>query len=101
MSAVRPAAEPPPPLSPVAIAGLERVRRLIDSVRRDARGWVWVEGLALVVLAAAGVFWALLVGFIALDFARSTPRDRFAEPPVFALGSERVSGAGHCSGSTR
>lgn len=50
---------------------------------------------------AAGVFWALLVGFIAVDFARSSPRDRFAEPPVFALGSERVSGAGHCSGSTR
>lgn len=74
MSAVRPAAEPPPPLSPVAIAGLERVRRLIDSVRRDARGWVWVEGLALVVLAAAGVFWATL-GF---DWA--------VEPPPGARG---------------
>lgn len=50
---------------------------------------------------AAGLFWAVLFGFIALDFSRAAPRDRFAEPPVLALGSERVAGAGHCSGSTR
>ncbi|MEN9314743.1 MAG: hypothetical protein RIS35_1136, partial [Pseudomonadota bacterium] len=46
---------------------------------------------------AAGLFWALLTGFIALDLSKAGPRDRFAEPPVLALGSERVSGAGHCS----
>ena len=50
---------------------------------------------------AAGLFWAVLSGFIALDFSKAAPRDRFAEPPVLALGSERVAGAGHCSGSTR
>ena len=43
-------------------------------------------------------FWAALAGFLTLDALRSAPRDRFAEPPPLALGSERAAGAGHCSG---
>lgn len=50
---------------------------------------------------AASLFWIALLGFIALDLSRAAPRDRFGEPRVLALGSERVAGAGHCSGSTR
>jgi hypothetical protein len=46
----------------------------------------------------AVAFWAALAGFVLLDVVRSTPRDRFAEPPPIALGSERGAGAGHCSG---
>lgn len=46
-------------------------------------------------------FWIALIGFIALDRGRSEPHDRFAEPSPVALGSGKVSGAGHCSGSTR
>lgn len=47
------------------------------------------------------VFWIGIVGFIALDRGVSVGHDRFAEPPAFALGSGKVAGAGHCSGSTR
>ncbi len=46
-------------------------------------------------------FWIGVVGFIALDRSVSVEHDRFAEPPAFALGSGKVAGAGHCSGSTR
>ena len=47
------------------------------------------------------VFWIGLLGFIALDRCVSVAHDRFAEPDAFALGSAKVAGAGHCSGSTR
>ncbi len=47
------------------------------------------------------VFWAALLGFIALDRGWSLPHDRFGEPPAFALGSGKAAGAGHCSASTR
>jgi len=49
----------------------------------------------------AAAFWIGLLGFIALDRGLSAAHDRFAEPPAFALGSGKVAGAGHCSGSTR
>lgn len=49
----------------------------------------------------AAAFWIALLGFITLDRGLSAAHDRFAEPPAFALGSGKVAGAGHCSGSTR
>jgi len=49
-------------------------------------------------IGLALAFWAALAGFVVLDATRSAPRDRFAEPPPLALGNERASGAGHCSG---
>ncbi|MGD9942089.1 MAG: hypothetical protein AB7S98_02535 [Burkholderiaceae bacterium] len=49
----------------------------------------------------AFVFWAALIGFIALDRQWSAPHDRFAEPPAIAMGSGQASAGGHCSGSTR
>ena len=48
-------------------------------------------------LVFAVVFWALAAGFIALDWARSSPHDRFAEPPPWQLGQEKVEGGGHCA----
>lgn len=48
-------------------------------------------------LLFAGVFWALLAGFVALDWVRAAPHDRFGEPPPWALGQAPVEGAGHCA----
>jgi hypothetical protein len=42
-------------------------------------------------------FWALLTGFIALDWVRATPQNRFDEPPPWALRQPAVEGAGHCA----
>ena len=42
-------------------------------------------------------FWALLLAFVVFDWLRAPPRNRFDEPPPFALGSGPVSGAGHCA----
>lgn len=42
-------------------------------------------------------FWAALAGFIALDWSRTTPHNRFNEPPPWALGQPPVDGAGHCA----
>ena len=47
--------------------------------------------------AMAAVFWAVLVAFVVFDWLRAPPRNRFAEPPPFAIGSGPVSGAGHCA----
>lgn len=58
-------------LSSNAVAGLQRLRALIEDVRRRTRGWIWVETAALVALALAGVFWATM----AFDWA--------VEPPVW------------------
>jgi hypothetical protein len=46
-------------------------------------------------------FWLALAGFVLLDRGLSKPHDRWGEPPPVAVGSGKVSGAGHCSGSTR
>lgn len=62
------------PLSPGAAAGLRRLVALIDSVRRQTRGWIWVEGLALLSLAVAALFW----GTFAFDWA--------VEPPAWVRG---------------
>lgn len=42
-------------------------------------------------------FWTLAFGFIALDWSRATPHNRFDEPPPWQLGQEKVEGAGHCA----
>ena len=49
-------------------------------------------------IGLAVAFWAALACFVVLDALSAAPRDRFAEPPPLALGSERAAGAGHCSG---
>lgn len=53
-------------------APIESLRRLLARVRREARAWVWVESLAGIALAAAGIFWATL----GLDW--------LLEPPAWA-----------------
>jgi hypothetical protein len=45
------------------------------------------------------IFVVLLAAFVAADWMRATPHNRFAEPPPWALGQERIEGAGHCSGA--
>lgn len=42
-------------------------------------------------------FWAVLVGFLAWDFARSPAIDLRQEPPLIAAGSGQVVMGGHCS----
>ena len=42
-------------------------------------------------------FWAIAFAFIAIDWSRATPHNRFDEPPPWQLGQERVEGAGHCA----
>jgi hypothetical protein len=49
------------------------------------------------VIAFALTFWLTALGFLGLDWARSTPHNRFEEPPPWQLGQEKVEGAGHCS----
>ncbi len=63
------------PLSPAAAEGLRRLEALVESVRRQTRGWIWVEGLAFVALTLAGLFWATL----AFDWA--------VEPPGWVRGA--------------
>ena len=48
-------------------------------------------------VAMAAVFWALLIAFVVFDWTRTPQRNRFDEPPPFAIGSGPVSGAGHCA----
>jgi hypothetical protein len=59
----------PAPLSTSAIAGLARIRGLIEVVRRQTRAWVWIESLALIGLAGAAVFF----GTMAFDWAVEPP----------------------------
>lgn len=44
---------------PVA-AELARLVRMLEGVRRQTRGWIWVESVAWLVLYAAAVFWLSL-----------------------------------------
>jgi hypothetical protein len=36
-------------------------------------------------------------GFIALDWVRAQPHNRFDEPPPWQFGQEKLEGAGHCA----
>ena len=55
---IRSAASPSAPLSASAIAGLARIRALIEAVRQQTRRWIWIESLALIGVAGAVVFLA-------------------------------------------
>ncbi|HTN50349.1 MAG TPA: hypothetical protein VMK32_13050 [Burkholderiaceae bacterium] len=48
-------------------------------------------------LVFAAIFWAAGVLLLVADWARSTPHNRFDEPPPWQLGQEKVEGAGHCA----
>ena len=48
-------------------------------------------------LLFAIVFWAAAIGMLALDWARSSPHNRFDEPLPWQLGQEKGEGAGHCA----
>ena len=58
------------------------LRRLLAGIRRRARGWIWVESVAIILLAAAGL--AALT--LALDW--------LLEPPVWARGLAMAAAAG-------
>lgn len=45
----------------------------------------------------AYTFWAVAFAFIAVDWSRAAPHDRFDEPPPWQLGQDKVEGAGHCA----
>ena len=53
-----------------AAADVARLRAMLATLRRQARGWVWLESLAWLVLAAVGFFW----GSLALDWCVEPPR---------------------------
>jgi hypothetical protein len=48
-------------------------------------------------LLFAAIFWAGTIGLLALDWAGSTPHNRFDEPLPWQLGHEKVGDAGHCA----
>lgn len=48
-------------------------------------------------LAFAVVFWVAFGGFVAFDWSRAAPHNRFAEPPPWQIGQTKVDGAGHCA----
>lgn len=62
-----PSAAPPADIGPLL--------RLLDTLRRQTRRWIWVESLALVCLCGAAVFWGSLV------------LDRAIEPPAWVRAS--------------
>jgi hypothetical protein len=66
---IRFAASPVAPLSASAIAGLARIRALIEAVRQQTRRWIWIESLALIGVAGAVVFF----GTMAIDWAVEPP----------------------------
>lgn len=43
------------------------------------------------------LFWALLLAFLAWDWARSPAIDLTQEPPLIAAGSGQAASGGHCS----
>lgn len=43
------------------------------------------------------LFWFVLVGFVAWDFAQSDPINLRLEPPMIAAGSGLEISAGHCA----
>ena len=45
----------------------------------------------------AATFWASALAFVAIDWSRATPHNRFDEPPPWQLGQDKVEGAGHCA----
>ena len=53
-----------------AAADVAALRSLLATLRRQTRGWVWLESLAWLVLAAVGFFW----GSLALDWCVEPPR---------------------------
>jgi hypothetical protein len=53
-----------------AAADVAAVRAMLATLRRQTRGWVWLESLAWLVLAAVGFFWVSL----ALDWCVEPPR---------------------------
>jgi hypothetical protein len=55
---------------PAAAVDVSLLRDLLARLRRQARGWIWVESLAWVGLAAAAFFW----GSLALDWLVEPPR---------------------------
>jgi hypothetical protein len=42
-------------------------------------------------------FWISAFAFIAIDWSRATPHNRFDEPPPWQLGQDKVDGLGHCA----
>ena len=66
---IRFAVSPSAPLSASAIAGLARIRALIEAVRQQTRRWIWIESLALIGVAGAVVFF----GTMAIDWAVEPP----------------------------
>lgn len=48
--------------------------------------------------AMAAIFWLMLTIFVVADWLRTSPqRNRFDEPPPFAIGSGPAGGGGHCA----
>ena len=47
--------------------------------------------------ALRAVFWAVLLAFLAWDYASSPPVDTTQEPPLLAAGSGQAVSGGHCS----
>ncbi len=45
----------------------------------------------------AMTFWGFAAAFVAFDWARATPHNRFDEPPPWQLGQDKIEGAGHCA----
>jgi hypothetical protein len=53
-----------------AATDVASLRAMLATLRRQTRGWVWLESLAWLVLAAVGFFW----GSLALDWCVEPPR---------------------------
>ncbi len=45
-------------------------------------------------------FWTIAFAFVALDWSRATPHNRFDEPPPWQLGQDNVEGAGPLRNAT-
>ena len=45
----------------------------------------------------AVTFCTAAAAFVAVDWSRATPHNRFDEPSPWQLGQDKVEGAGHCA----
>ena len=61
--------EPPSGAPGLEDGGIARLRRLLATLRTRTRRWVWIESLALVMLAGAAIFW----GSLAFDWLVEPP----------------------------
>lgn len=70
MSLVEAPSPPAHAIAPATAAQIATLRSLLETLRRQTRGWIWIESLAWAAVALVGFFWVSL----GIDWAVEPPR---------------------------